>query len=150
MLRKIGVILMMVTTLSLVGQNKKSTQQQIETTIQNYYDGYIDRDIDKLNNAFDTENGTMKVPILKDEKVIGYKNRYFKEVVPKWGNRKKLPKETLKNCALTILNVDIVDDIIASAKISMKVDQITYIDILSLEKINGSWKITNKIYAVRK
>nr|WP_302849158.1 nuclear transport factor 2 family protein [Polaribacter porphyrae] len=119
-------------------------------TIQNYYDGYIHRDLEKLEKAFDLEHGTMKVPIVKDNKVIGFKNRYFKEVVPKWGNRKKLPKTTLENCALHILNIDIVDNTIASAKISMKVDTIIYIDILSLNKIKGLWKITNKIYTVRK
>lgn len=135
---------------TLQSQEKKTTIDDIQTTIQNYYDGYIDRDFEKLKEAFDLENGTMKVPILKDEKVIGFKNRYFKEVVPKWGNRKKLTKEVLQNCKLTILNMDVVDNNIASAKILMKVDTVTYIDILSLHKIQGSWKITNKIYVVRK
>ncbi len=122
----------------------------VKSTIQNYYDGYIDRDIKKLNKAFDLEKGTMKVPILKDEKVIGFNNLYFKDLVLKWGNRKKLSPEILQNCGLKILSIDIVDDKIASAKISMKVDTITYIDILSVQKIKGKWKITNKIYSVRK
>lgn len=122
----------------------------VKSTIQNYYDGYIDRDIKKLNKAFDLENGTMKVPILKDEKVIGFNNLYFKDLVLIWGNRKKLSPEILQNCGLKILSIDIVDDKITSAKISMKVDTITYIDILSIQKIKGKWKITNKIYSVRK
>ena len=61
------------------------------------YDGYIDRNINKLNKAFDLENGTMKVLILKDEKVIGFNNLYFKDLVLKWGNRKKLSPEVLQN-----------------------------------------------------
>ena len=69
----------------------------VKSTIQNYYDGYIDRNINKLNKAFDLENGTMKVPILKDEKVIGFNNLYFKDLVLKWGNRKKLSPEVLQN-----------------------------------------------------
>lgn len=122
----------------------------IKNTITNYYDGYIHRDLDKLNSAFDMEGGTMKVPVTKNGKITGFKNRYFKELVIKWGNRAKLSPTTLKNCKLEILDIDIVDDKIASSKISMKVDKITYIDILSLHKINDYWKITNKIYAVRK
>lgn len=141
--------MLFVASLNGLAQEKATTVDAIQETIQNYYDGYIFRDFEKLKKAFDLENGTMKVPELQDKKVVGFKNRYFKEVVPKWGNRKKLPQETLQNCKLTILNMDIVDDNIASAEISMKVDTVTYIDILSLQKIENTWKITNKIYVVR-
>lgn len=118
----------------------------IHKTITNYYQGYIYRDINKLNKAFDTVNGTMKVPVIENEKIIGFKNVYFKDLMPIWGNREKLNPKVLENCSLEILTIDIVDNKIASAKISMKVDKTTYIDILSLQKINDDWKITNKIY----
>lgn len=137
--------------LSYVSIAQTTTESQlVEKSVQYYYDGYIHRDINKLYNAFDTENGAMKVPIKNGEQVIGYKNMSFKDLVVKWGNREKLPKEILENCELKILDIDVVDSTIASAKISMKVDKVTYIDILSLHKIKGIWKITNKIYAVRK
>lgn len=132
-----------------VSQKSKKDVDVVTLTIQNYYDGYIFRDINKLYKAFDTENGSMKVPIKNDSEITGFKNVFFKDLVVKWGNREKLSKEILKNCALKILNIDIVDATIASAKISMKVDKVTYIDILSLHKIKDDWKITNKIYAVR-
>jgi hypothetical protein len=127
-------------------QAKTTTIDAIQQTIQNYYDGYIERDISKLNLAFDTQNGTMKIPVLENEQTIGFKNTYFKDLMPIWGNRAKLSEEILQNCALKILTIDVVNAKIASAKISMKVDTVTYIDILSLQKINNSWKITNKIY----
>lgn len=129
--------------------SQENTVTAIQNTIQNYYDGYIFRDLDKLNKAFDLENGTMKVPILNDDITVGFKNLYFKELIPKWGTREKLAPAILKNCALQILNIDVVDAQIASAKISMKVDTVVYIDILSLQKIKDVWKITNKIYLVR-
>ena len=146
-MRKAITIIMFLSAFTMYGQDETKA---VKSTIQNYYDGYIDRDIKKLNKAFDLENGTMKVPIIKDEKVIGFNNLYFKDLVLKWGNRKKLSPEILQKCGLKILSIDIVDDKIASAKISMKVDAITYIDILSIQKIKGKWKITNKIYSVRK
>ena len=146
-MKKAITIIMFLSAFTMYCQDETKA---VKSTIQNYYDGYIDRDIKKLNKAFDLENGTMKVPILKDEKVIGFNNLYFKDLVLKWGNRKKLSPEILQNCGLKILSIDIVDDKIASAKISMKVDTITYIDILSIQKIKGKWKITNKIYSVRK
>ncbi len=141
---------MLIFTIISHAQNKQSSINAITKTVQNYYDGYIERDINKLNAAFDTLNGTMKVPILENDKIIGFKNHYFKDLMPKWGNRTKLSKEVLQNCALEILNIDVVDNTIASVKMSMKVDTITYIDILSLQKKKNDWKITNKIYVSRK
>ncbi|MDP5092260.1 MAG: nuclear transport factor 2 family protein [Polaribacter sp.] len=132
----------------MFSQTKDDTLQAVKNTIENYYNGYIFRNYTLLEKAFDTENGTMKVPVLKDEKVIGFENHFFKDLIQKWGNREQLSEDIIKNCALTILNIDIVDQKIASAKISMKVDTITYIDILSLQKINQNWKITNKIFVI--
>ncbi|WP_439132094.1 nuclear transport factor 2 family protein [Polaribacter sp.] len=131
-------------------QSNTNTIEEISKTIRNYYEGYIERDINKLNTAFDTEYGTMKVPILKNDEIVGYQNHYFKALMPKWGNRAKLSTKVLQNCALEILNIDVVDSKIASAKMSMKVDTITYIDILSMHKIDNLWKITNKIYTIKK
>lgn len=147
---KVTLFIALFLSISLMSQNKENEVVEITKTVQNYYDGYIYRDLSKLNKAFDTVHGTMKVPIKQDNKITGYKNVYFKDILPIWGNRKKLENSILENCALTILNIDIVDATIASSKISMKVDDNTYIDILSLEKINNSWKITNKIYVSRK
>lgn len=137
-------ILTLVIATPTLAQNKTDDLTSITQTIQNYYDGYIERDIDKLNKAFDTDNGTMKVPTDN-----GFKNVFFKDLVPKWGNRAKLSLSELQDCALQILNIDIEYGNIASAKMSMKVGDVTYIDILSLHIINGEWKITNKIYHVK-
>lgn len=150
MIKKSLCVLLLLIATNIISQNKENDIQKITQTIQNYYDGYIYRDISKLNKAFDTVNGTMKVPIVLNGRTTGYSNNYFKDLLPKWGNRENLSKEVLQNCALTILNIDVVDGVVASSKISMKVDTITYIDILSLEVMNDEWKITNKIFATRR
>lgn len=121
----------------------------IKTTIENYYNGYINRDFLLLEKAFDPQNGTMKVPILKDEKIIGFQNHFFKDLIQKWSSREELSDDVLKNYASTILNIDIVEQKMASAKINMKVDTTSYIDILSLQKIAGDWKITNKTFVIK-
>lgn len=132
----------------VINAQMKSDIEAITATVTHYYEGYIERDINKLIKAFDTEHGTMKVPIDENDLTKGFRNRYFKEVVPKWGNRKKLDQNTLDTCALKILNIDVESNKIASAKMLMKVGDITYIDMLSLHNIGGQWKITNKSYHV--
>lgn len=81
--KKLILILMILFTQLGYAQDSKEDIDGVKSAIQNYYDGYIYRDITKLNMAFDTIHGTMKVPIEENGKVIGFRNRYFKEVVPK-------------------------------------------------------------------
>jgi hypothetical protein len=148
MIKNSLIIFLLFFSFSTFSQDKKNEIDLIKTTIENYYNGYINRDFMLLEKAFDHQNGTMKVPILKDEKIIGFQNHFFKDLIQKWSSREKLSDDVLKKCALTILNIDIVEQKMASAKINMKVDTITYIDILSLQKIAGDWKITNKIFVI--
>jgi len=143
------ITLILVLALTLPTLAQQGDIDGITAAVQNYFDGYVDRDIAKLNKAFDIANGTMKVPVTKDGHTMGYQNHYFKELMPIWGNREKLDPEVRKKCRLEILNMDVVDSRIATARISMKVDQMEYIDMLSLQKIEGQWKITNKIYVAR-
>ena len=141
---------MLLSPIKRLAQETVSEKDKVIKTLNNYFEGYIERDSLKLYEAFDTVNGTMKVPLMKDDEIVGYENKYFKDLMPKWSNREKLSAEDLKNCKLDILNIDIESNQMASAKISMKVVDVTYIDIVSLQLINGIWKITNKIYIVEK
>ena len=149
MIKNSLIIFLLFFSFSTFSQDKKNEVGLIKTTIENYYNGYMNRDFLLLEKAFDPQNGTMKVPILKDEKIIGFQNHFFKDLIQKWSSREKLSDDVLKNCALTILNIDIVEQKMASAKINMKLDTITYIDILSLQKIAGDWKITNKTFVIK-
>lgn len=73
----------LIISVSIKSQENKVSIDAIQNTIQHYYEGYIHRDLSKLTKVFDLKYGTMKVPIMKDNKLIGFKNRYFKEVIPK-------------------------------------------------------------------
>ena len=140
--------LFLVFTLTLNAQEKSEDIALITSTIENYFNGYVHRDASLLNTAFDTENGAMKVLTKSEDGNESVENNYFKELIPKWASREKLSPAVLENCALDILSIDVVNSKIASAKISMKVDDTTYIDILSLQKMNQNWKIINKIFVV--
>ncbi len=123
-------------------------KQLITNTVENYFYGYIERDAAKLSAAFDVENGTMKVPFTSEDRKERYQNQYFRDIIPKWAARDKLSPETIQNCSLEILNVDVVESKMGIVTINMKVGDTTFIDVLSLQKLNGDWKITNKMYII--
>ena len=149
MLKKYLTLTLFLVSFSLSAQEKNNDTQLIINTIENYFNGYVERDSEQLNKAFDIQNGTMKVPSKTEDGKESFENKYFSDIIPKWGSREKLSQKNKDNCALEILNMDIVDGKIATAKINMKIEETVYIDILSLQKINQVWKITNKIYIVR-
>ena len=132
----------------VMAQDKSTDLEMINTTIENYFYGYIERDGNKLEQAFDLQNGAMKLTRKHEDGTSYVDNIPFKELVPKWASREKLSEAEIENCSLKILNVDAVDGNIASAKISMQVGETTYIDILSLHNIDGQWKIVNKIFTI--
>ena len=148
MLEKIITAILILICLPTMAQDMNSDVESISNTIQNYFNGYIQRDSVQLYKAFDSENGVMKVPSMNSDGTEQVDNVYFKELLPKWSNRDKLPQSVLDDSELKILNIDVSESEIGSAKILMKVGDDTYIDILSLQKINEEWKITNKIYLV--
>lgn len=127
-------------------QQEQASSDLVITTVENYFYGYIERDEAKLNKAFDIENGTMKIPVKAIAGITGYNNGYFKDIIPKWGNRDELSQAELADCHLTILTLAIESDQMATVKMKMEVGDKTYIDILSLQKINTNWKITNKMF----
>ncbi len=134
--------------LTLSSQEKSKETELITETIENYFYGYLYGDSEKLNQAFDTENGAMKVISTADNGNETVNNIYFKDLITRWTSRDKFSRDVLENSSLEILEIDDVDGKIASARIRMKVGETVYIDILSLHKINQQWKITNKIFLV--
>lgn len=132
--------------MSTLAQETKPDVELIAKTIENYFYGYIERDSVQLYQAFDHENGVMKVASEKLDGNEYVENVFFSELLPKWSSRGKLAQSVLDNSELKILNIDVAESTIGSAKIMMKVGEDIYIDILSLQKINQEWKITNKIF----
>ena len=103
MQKKHFTIVLFVLSFSLMSQEKNNDTQSAITTIENYFYGYVERDIDKLNTAFDIENGTMKILSKDKNGKESFKNEYFKNIIPKWASKDSLPVEALKKCVLKIL-----------------------------------------------
>lgn len=140
------VLLTVVSIHTGLAQDKVDELSLVKTSVENYFQGYIHRDLARLELAFDTENGTMKLPYQTESGEQGFKNGYFKEIVPKWGNREKLPAAVLAAAKLEIWNINVVSAKMAIATIQMEVGDKVYVDVLSLQKMDAQWKITNKMY----
>ena len=65
MLKTYISITLMIVSFSLSAQEKSNELDQIKSTIENYFDGYVERDGEKLNKAFSSEKLTSES--LKDK-----------------------------------------------------------------------------------
>lgn len=116
----------------------KENIREIENLIANYFGGIFYGDIVKLESCFH-ENlfiyGDIKgVDYLKSssEYLEGVKNR-------------ESPKDLNEDLKMKIIGIDIIGKI-AMAKLHVPMLGYNYYDYLSLTKINGDWKIVNKIF----
>ncbi|OEK07690.1 hypothetical protein A8C32_17070 [Flavivirga aquatica] len=116
----------------------KESIADIENLITTYFEGIFHGDINKLETCFHKNAylyGDIKnVDYLKSIKdyIKGVKNRQSPEEL----------NETLK---MSIIGIDIMGKI-AMAKLHVPMLGYNYYDYLSLAKINGQWKIVNKLF----
>ena len=145
---KYKLLLLILTLNILLISAQEDDLSNIKLAVTNYYDGYVERDSVKLYAAFDADNGTMKVPVKNEDGQWLYENRYFKEILPVWSNREKLTQAVLSGCKLTIHSIEMTHAKLAVAKMTMEVGNKIYYDVLSLQKMNEEWRITNNMYVV--
>jgi len=110
----------------------------VRQTVQNYLHGLKHNDVDSLKKAFYPE---AKLLFVRKDKQLGQltQEQWYKGFAASAGKEEKGD--------LSITSVDITGDA-ASVKVVEVYDQSKYIDYLSLLKLNGEWKIVNKIYTV--
>jgi hypothetical protein len=115
--------------------------EQIESIIQLYIDSLDESNPDKVKEAFH-----------ENAKVVGYLHGDFMEMsVDDFANfvvsQKPSPKEKGENIVFEVLTSSI-EGTIALVKLRDKYIGITFLDILSLIKCDGQWKIYNKLFNV--
>ena len=116
-------------------------EDQIQKVIELYIDSMESSDPDKVKIAFHA-----------NAKVVGYLHGDFMELSTEEfagfvAAQKPSPKEKSENIIFDILSCDI-EGTIASVKIRDQYLGITFLDILSLIKQEGEWKIYNKLFNV--
>jgi hypothetical protein len=116
-------------------------KQQIENVIQLYVDSMDESNPDKVKQAFHT-----------NAKVVGYLHGDFMEMsVDDFAgfvaSQQPSTQEKGENVVFEILSCEI-EGSTASAKVRDKYLGITFLDSLSLIKIENEWKLYNKLFHV--
>jgi hypothetical protein len=139
----IFIIFLFSLSLSSLAQNKH--KKEIDEVIKNYFEGYLEGNIQKLAVAFDTLSGSM-IAKVKDSTTNTYK---FNALLKRWvenTTKKPFSKDEIKKSYYKILSMDMVDEKMAIIKIEILLGKNLFIDALSLYKINQQWKIVSKVF----
>ena len=114
-------------------------KEQIENVIQLYVDSMNESNPDKVKQAFHS-----------NAKVVGYLHGDFMEMsVDDFAgfvaSQQPSPKEKGENVVFEILSCDI-EGATAAVKVRDKYLGITFLDTLSLIKVESEWKLYNKLF----
>jgi len=122
--------------LPIFAQTKKDDRQAIERTVQLYFDGMMDRNLSKLQEAFHPE-----------ARLIGYRGDNFTVTsFADWSTAtSKGDKRDKSKFENNLLDVEVKGNT-ALAKTELFWPGIYYYDFLTLIKIDGEWKIVHKTW----
>ncbi len=113
--------------------------EEVQGLIGIYFDGIYTGDVNKLKSVFHYQ--AFLFGDIKGES-------YFKtalEYIDGVQNRKS-PKELGEDCGMKITSVELLGDH-AIVKAHLPMLGFNYYDFLSLSKVNGDWKIVNKLFS---
>lgn len=130
----LSILFLLVCLTMANAQETTSDYSLVEQTVSYYLDGGTNNDFETLKKAFH-ESATMK-HIGKDG---------FKEVNALEAFRKGMKPGPKSNRKTRVANID-VSGAAATAKLEIEYPNATFIDYMTLLKINGTWKIVSKVY----
>jgi len=132
-MRKITLITLLTLCFNTAIVAQNSDYNLVEKTLFYYLDGGTNNDFDTLKKAFH-KTATMK--FIGDEYKEVNALDFFKKGI------KPGPKQNRKT---RVTSIDISGNA-ANAKLEIEYPSFTFIDYMSLLKINGEWKIVSKIF----
>ncbi len=130
--RIIIIVLCIISSMNSFAQ--ESDYKLVEKTVSYYLKGGTNNDFETLKKAFH-KNATMKFISNGTYKEVNALN-FFKRVI------KEGPKQNRKT-QISYINVS---GNTANAKLEIEYPSFTFIDYMNLLKIDGEWKVVNKIF----
>lgn len=116
--------------------------EQVREAVFNYFKGASGSDLALMEKAWDKPNAHMKYISKNDQGVDEVQVIPIAEMFERWS------KKSSPGAKGSVLSMDIVDGRMAVVKFEFVTTDKVYIDYLSLYKINGEWKIVNKIFII--
>ncbi len=129
-------VVMVAGVLGLVGNRMQSEATAARVPLENYIQGHATGNGDFMRKAFHTE---AKIMAFRDGKMM---NLTVEEFASRF-NGKPAPDEAQRK--RRIENVEITGNA-GVGKIVLEYPTVTYTDYMSLLKIDGEWKIVNKVF----
>lgn len=115
-------------------------EKAIRKTVQNYYSGVVTANIDKLKDSWAMKGGHVKyVDQDKDKKDIV-------KTIPISLAAKSWTQSPADRASADVKMLDIVENKMAMVKLEFKYNDHTFMDYLTLYKLNDQWKIVHKAY----
>jgi aldose sugar dehydrogenase len=128
------VITLIASNLTVFSQNEISERQQIENTIQLYFDGWATADSTKLGKAM---HSSCHLKNFRDGKFVEFTRAHY------LGLFKKV-RERSPGLITRIVFVDITNNM-ASAKVELSTEKDLFTDYFNLMKTNEGWFIADKV-----
>lgn len=116
----------------------KENIREIENLVANYFKGIFEGDTVKLESHF--HENLFIYGDIKGADYLKSSSEYLEGV-----KNRESPKDLNEDFKMKIIGIDIIGKI-AMAKLHVPMLGYNYYDYLSLAKINGDWKIVNKIF----
>lgn len=142
MKKALPLALLAMATLTLAGftfhdmQQRQAEEAAVTETINLYFEGILEYDADKLRRAFHSEAHIM----------AALPNGPFDRAFDDWvGFTNGEAPADVSGYTNTIVSVDIAGNA-ATVKTDLQWPTVHYIDYLNLLKMDGEWKIVNKIF----
>lgn len=111
---------------------------KITEVITNYFEGVYQGNIEQLKSIF--HSNTFFYGDIKGSEYFKSLNDYLEGV-----KNRKSPKELEEENKMEITSLEIMGEV-AIAKVHLPMLGYNYYDFLSLTKVDGEWKIVNKIF----
>ena len=133
---KLFLILAVLLAFGISVNAQMSEKDSVKIPLENYLKGHATGDPEYFRKAFHTDGNLI---FIRDGK---YSTRSFAEYIG-GANGKPAPDEDKRK--RSIESIDVFGNA-ASAKIILDYPNVKFVDYMSLLKINGEWKIVNKIF----
>ena len=115
------------------------THPEIETVVKEYFQGYLKAEADQVDRAFQKDSRLMSAEEGKLESTAV--SDWLKSI------RIRREKGDVREAVTEISGIDSTGDA-AVVKTVLRFPKFQFTDYLSLLKLDGAWKIVNKVYTV--